>query len=123
LYTISEVKLILTHPLLLPKVRGAVEDAAMPTSQVLMFNTDLPHHTDGFESWEKLLEHGESDWVSFDDETLAKNTVAALMATSGTTGLPKAAQSSHYSQVAQSVLLFEKEKPYEVCSIVVARRY
>ena len=36
----------------------------------------------------ELLDHGEADWVRFDDEIRAKSTVAAMYSTSGTSGEP-----------------------------------
>lgn len=59
--------------------------------------------------------HGETNWVRFDDEKLAKETPAALFHSSGTTGLPKSAIISHRNLIAQHTLVFELvEKPYEV---------
>ena len=49
----------------------------------------------------KLLDHGESDWIRFSDETVAKSTPAAMFSTSGTSGLLKAAVLSHYALVSQ----------------------
>ena len=34
----------------------------------------------------ELLDHGEADWVRFDDEVRAKSTVATMFSTSGTSG-------------------------------------
>ena len=62
-----------------------------------------------------LLVHGEEDWVTFSREDEAKDTTAALLSTSGTTGLPKAAMISHYScVVANTILADSKHKPYNV---------
>ena len=61
----------------------------------------------GFESWTALLKHGEQDWVRFDDEETSKKTTAARLFSSGTTGLPKAANLSHYNLVAQHQGVFE----------------
>lgn len=57
--------------------------------------------------------------LSFNDETPAKNTVAALMSTSGTTGLPKMAARSHSSWVTENLALQDKvAKPYEVVRLL-----
>lgn len=49
----------------------------------------------------KLLDHGQSNWIRFSNETIAKATPAAMFSTSGTSGLPKAAVLSHYALVSQ----------------------
>lgn len=59
------------------------------------------------------------DPVTFDDETLAKDTVAVLMSTSGTTGLPKMAARSHLSLVTENLALQDGvAKNYEVARLL-----
>lgn len=61
------------------------------------------------------------DPVSFDDETRARDTVAVLMSTSGTTGLPKMAARSHLSLVTENLALedhWTKNKNYEVARLL-----
>ena len=61
------------------------------------------------------MNHGESDWIRFDRHDESRNTTAALLSTSGTTGLPKAAMISHYSCIIQNIMLNDsKNKPYKV---------
>jgi 4-coumarate--CoA ligase len=114
MFTVSKVKFILTEPDLLENVAAAAKSSNISDSRIWIYDTALPQVDTDFGSWRELLNHGESGWIVFDDEALSRGTVAALMSTSGTTGLPKAAQSSHYSQVAQSVMLKEKDKPWDV---------
>lgn len=74
---------------------------------------------EGFKSWRTLLDHGEEDWVRFDDLETAQSTTAARMFSSGTTGLPKAAYISHYNIIAQHCMINDwKPKPYEVCQLL-----
>jgi acyl-CoA synthetase (AMP-forming)/AMP-acid ligase II len=66
-------------------------------------------------SWSELLSHGEDDWIRFDDKQVSRRTPVALLFSSGTTGLPKAAVLSHYNLVAQHTLAVEPQRvPYEV---------
>lgn len=118
LFHLTETKHVIVEPDLLKNVRSAAQECGISESDVLVFNTDEKSCPEEFQSWWKLLDHGETDWHTFDDEKESKSTVAALMSTSGTTGLPKAAALSHFALVAQSVMYYDsKEKPYEVCHL------
>jgi acyl-CoA synthetase (AMP-forming)/AMP-acid ligase II len=68
-----------------------------------------------------LLKHGELDWETGSTKHQdASNKVACLNATSGTTGLPKAAVTTHCYVVAQALMLEEqfKDRPYQVMSLL-----
>lgn len=66
-------------------------------------------------SWRTLLEHGEQDWIRFNDFSRSHSTVAQLYYTSGTTGLPKCAMTTHRNLVSQHQLFFEASpRPYPI---------
>ena len=66
-----------------------------------------------------MLRHGEHDWIRISDETTAKSTIAALQPTSGTTGLPKVATTSHYALVAAGVAMrVSVQIPYKVSRLI-----
>lgn len=111
----TRARFLITEPDILPKIALTTEICDLPASNVFMIGeseSDIPLC---YKSWGQLLEHGETDWITFQDDDEARNTTAALLSTSGTTGLPKAAMISHYSCVMQNVMLEDsKQKPYKV---------
>jgi acyl-CoA synthetase (AMP-forming)/AMP-acid ligase II len=111
----AKAKFLITEPEMLGAVVAAGKECKIPHSRTLIFDVLGQEFPDGFKSWEVLLNHGEKDWERFDDEETAKNTTAARMFSSGTTGLPKAAMVSHYNLVAQHELVYGMDKrPYRV---------
>lgn len=112
----TRARFVVTEYELLP-VLVQVGECGVPASNVFALETHS-HFATGLyycNSIRELLIHGERDWVRFSSEEEAKNTTAALLSTSGTTGLPKAAMISHHSFVTQSIMLEDsKEKPYKV---------
>lgn len=66
-------------------------------------------------SWKELFNHGEEDWVRFNDLKSASETTAARLFSSGTTGLPKAVTITHYNLIAQHQSVIEAHpRPYRV---------
>ncbi|KIW78010.1 hypothetical protein Z517_07843 [Fonsecaea pedrosoi CBS 271.37] len=59
-------------------------------------------------SWQTLLNHGSRPWKTFQDRTTAIETTACLFYTSGTTGQPKCAMTSHHNLVAEHQLFYER---------------
>lgn len=61
----------------------------------------------------ELLTHGSSDWNRITDIKTAKETMCCMFSTSGTTGLPKVSQLSHYAIIAQNPAIRSLNKNYE----------
>jgi len=115
----SCTKFVITEPDIKSAVLAAARNCDIPQSNIWIFDTQDEPIPVGFKSWKKLMDHGQKDWVHFDDEQISKSTTAALLFSSGTTGLPKAAALSHYNLIAQHTLVFEfKRVPYEVCCVL-----
>ena len=116
---IAKVKWILTQPNLLDGVVKAAGQINLPKERILIFNPNAEPGASGFMQWNDLLQHGEQDWVRFDDLETSKNTSAARLFSSGTTGLPKAADLSHYNLIAQHTLVYETNpRPWYVLRCV-----
>jgi 4-coumarate--CoA ligase len=80
----------------------------VPLARTFVLGTDVVDcNLHGCRDWRDLLRHGEQDWRRIKDTGMAKSTVAVLQSTSGTTGLPKVAVSSHYALVASGVAMRE----------------
>ena len=109
------IKALIVEPEILEHALKAADDGGISRERVFVFdNVKDQKVPEGLKSWRSLLEHGEQDWVRFDDLETSKNTTAGRYFTSGTTGLPKAAMLSHYNLIAQHWVINEyKPKPYE----------
>ncbi|OQV02545.1 hypothetical protein CLAIMM_07730 [Cladophialophora immunda] len=118
---ITQATFLISEPELLDSLMQAAKDMRIPQSNVRVFNTQ-PHQSvpEGFTSWTDLMQHGEEDWVRFDDLDTCANTTAARLTSSGTTGLPKATITSHRNLIAQHELCYSPmvyNKPYEVVNL------
>ena len=102
----AEVKYLITEPEMLGAIVEAADECKLPRSNILIFNVYNQAVPEGFKSWETLLQHGEGDWERFNDLESAKTAQAARLFSSGTTGLPKAALTSHFNLVAQHELVY-----------------
>lgn len=113
----SRAKFLMTEPEMLGAITHAADACGIPRSNILILDFHNQAIPQSFQSWKVLLGHGEQDWVRFDDEKTSKNTTATRLFSSGTTGLPKAVDHSHYNFVAHHTMVFEADKkPYPVCS-------
>ena len=129
----ADVKALIVEPHILPIALEAASQARISREYIFVFDYDTPltqpwhpsgvqgrspgveERWDGLASWRALLCHGESDWISWDDEQRSKDTTAARLFSSGTTGLPKAVEMTHHNFVAQHTLVMEyKLRDYKV---------
>lgn len=114
-FTASDARFVISEPEHLPAIQKAMNEKHMPSENLRVFNVQRQSVPADLLSWEDLFAHGEADWVSFDDEKTARDTPAARLFSSGTTGLPKAATLTHRNLVAQHELAFEQNRrPYQV---------
>jgi acyl-coenzyme A synthetase/AMP-(fatty) acid ligase len=100
----AKVRMVIAEPDLLRNVVGPALEYGIPEERTLAFGDDS---MDGHQSWRTLFSHGESDWPRFNDLETSRNTTLARLFSSGTTGLPKAANLSHYNLIAEHRLFTE----------------
>ncbi|KAH6533116.1 hypothetical protein HBI81_083160 [Parastagonospora nodorum] len=129
----AQVKALIVEPELLPNALKAAAQAGIPRSHIFVFD----HHTPvtvawsasevwgeglggeerwgGCRSWRYLMDQGVHQWEWWDDKTRSKETVAARLFSSGTTGMLKAVEMTHYNFIAQHTMVLEwKPRDYEV---------
>ena len=115
----AQVKYIITEPETLGSIEQAADECKIPRSNILIFNILGQPVPQGYQSWETLLDHGEEGWIRFNDLEVAKNTEAARLFSSGTTGLPKAVMTSHYNLIAEHELIYGLEtRDYKIKRIL-----
>jgi 4-coumarate--CoA ligase len=117
LFTLTKAKFVVVEPDLLPSLLPAARQYGLSLSNIFSFDMKATTDFQGFETLGSFFRYPESDWVQFNDAKQAKETIAALLFTSGTTGLPKAAAMSHFSLVSMNSAIRDPQpKPYEVIS-------
>ena len=113
----TKARFLLSEPGLLSKV-GTLIESVLPASRTFVFDKTAQDSPLSYRSWQELLAPGEVDWVTFSEHGEAKRTTVALLSTSGTSGLPKAAMISHHSMIMQTIMLDDlKQKPYPVSTL------
>ena len=83
----SQTKFLITEPEMLDNILAAAKASGISQSSIWIFDNLGQKVPSGFKSFKHLLNHGEKDWVRFDDEKTAKETTAARLFSSGTTGV------------------------------------
>jgi acyl-CoA synthetase (AMP-forming)/AMP-acid ligase II len=106
----SETKFMLVEPGLLKNALAAAKACNIAEDRIWVFNPRNLPCSSHLRPWTWLLDQGEEDWHHFDDLEMARSTTAARLFTSGTSGLPKAANISHHNLVAHHVLGLEHEE-------------
>ncbi|CAD0112058.1 unnamed protein product [Aureobasidium uvarum] len=122
-FEVSETKFVFSDPASLAAVSEASE-GLFDTGNIVVWGDEeaglsigARYSLDGFLAG--LAGAPALDPVTFDDETRARDTVAVLMSTSGTTGLPKMAARSHLSLVTENLAIQDGlAKNYEVARLL-----
>lgn len=111
----TQARFLITESGFLAKLVPTAEASGVRASRTFVMDTTQQDMHQNSNTVQDLLRHGEADWIRFNEEDEAKHTTAALLSTSGTTGLPKAAMISHYNCVMQNIMLQDSEdKTYNV---------
>ncbi|KAK8238704.1 amp dependent CoA ligase [Phyllosticta capitalensis] len=111
-------RFIITNPELVPAVVEAAKSCDLPALTVFVLGQSAVD-SDVCRSFDELLVHGESHWVTFQTEEQAKSTPAGYFTTSGTTGRPKLAIRTHSNFVHESTMQKDvQEKPYQVSRLI-----
>lgn len=106
---VAKIKFVFAEPEILGSMKTALSENGVDLRSRLFILDSLPDQRvpAGYRSWRDLLQHGEADWIRFDDLERQTETTAQLYYTSGTTGLPKCAMTTHRNLVAEHTLFFE----------------
>jgi long-subunit acyl-CoA synthetase (AMP-forming) len=112
---------VICEPEIVKPYLVAMNEVGIPQSNLWIFDTKK-HQTVPAEmrSWRELFQHGEEDWVRFDNLTLASKTTACRLFSSGTTGLPKAVTLTHTNLACQQEFVHEcNPRSYDVCQAIL----
>lgn len=106
LLTVSEAKFLIADPSSVPNIWKSAIEAGVNPLNIFAFDThdQLSPSSTLLSSWRVLVQNEGEPWHSIKDDVLVHQRTAALLLTSGTGGLPKAAVMSHHAIVSQAVL-------------------
>ena len=118
-FHITSPRFVVAHADFLESLLEATEQCHIPREHIFILGASEPHCAKDCPLWDTLLEHGEADWLRFDENSsISSNSIAVLASTSGTTGLPKCAELSQAALVAQCemIAVYNRPKSREVCT-------
>lgn len=82
----SKASFLISEPEIFDSALAAATECGIPKSSIWIFDVLGQLLPKGFMSWNQLLCQGETDWIRFDDEKIARETTAGRFFSSGTTG-------------------------------------
>jgi acyl-CoA synthetase (AMP-forming)/AMP-acid ligase II len=122
IFSQTSVQCIITSSEQLSTIMLSNSNLSVPisNSNILIFNTPQnPFIPFEFQSWETLLQHGESPWKHFTAGKTSKEAISSLFSTSGTTGIPKIAVVCHHAAIARCIASYDPHpKPYPVSRLL-----
>lgn len=111
----AKIKFYVTESQFLSNILQACSATGIPKSNVFVFNTNNEPVPSDLRSWTWLFRQGEQDWERFDSKETSETTSAARLFSSGTTGMPKALDMTHYNFIAQHTIVMDyKPRPYPI---------